>query len=168
MNTNLLSYEEYKLIAKKVLKKHCEKWLFIKLSKEPNMGDAVSEVMMADYKFDGRGSIEGYRKLRLDWWISYKTTQYKEEIKTKQLSTNLIDTTIDFENVDLGIDIKDLLSKLNPDEQALIYSRFFDKQTYDEIAQKLNITLEGARQQIKKTIKKLQKLYKKERIHHVV
>lgn len=90
--TEMLTDKEYQDIAKKILLKSCTGPIVNNILKDPiKFGTVVSAVMTADWKWDGRGTIHGYRKQYAMWTIyklikTLKTDKPNHKSKTKLLS----------------------------------------------------------------------------------
>lgn len=71
--------EDYEQITRKIL----IYFGWCNLLKDPDIfGDFVTEVMIADWKFDGRGTLHGYRYQRVLWKLLTMIRNRKN--KTKQ------------------------------------------------------------------------------------
>lgn len=78
----MLEEKQYREIASSFLKKRG----WCSLIKDPDIfANFVSEAMIADWKFDGRGTKEGYRSQRMMWEL-YRTK--KQHIKKPLLLSN--------------------------------------------------------------------------------
>jgi hypothetical protein len=68
----MLSRRQYEFITNKLISTHLGGTKLGNLIIKDNdlYGRLLSEIMMADWKFDGRGNLEGYRKQRFLWMIS--------------------------------------------------------------------------------------------------
>jgi hypothetical protein len=68
----MLSRRDYEFITNKLISTHLRgtKLAGIVIKDNDLYGRLLSEIMMADWKFDGRGNLEGYRKQRFLWMVS--------------------------------------------------------------------------------------------------
>jgi predicted DNA-binding protein YlxM (UPF0122 family) len=64
-----LSLKEYQNIAAKLLSASFPRVAGHIMQDNEKFGEVVSALMMADWNFDGRGSLYGYRKQRVHWTI---------------------------------------------------------------------------------------------------
>jgi len=75
---------EYELIAKKIIAKHPMRTTI--LQSEEKFSDIMMAVMTADWKWDGRGNIYGYRKAWVGYAIKNLLTKHKRENKKNTIS----------------------------------------------------------------------------------
>lgn len=84
--TSYLSIAEYERLAVKILYKMGCRFL----ARDPDfLGDCVRELMWADNKFNGCGTLTGYRTQRIKWIVG--TQNKKLNKKTRRLISNFTD-----------------------------------------------------------------------------
>src|SRR5687768_542984 len=87
---NYLKLEEYQLIAKKILNASFPRisgWI---VKDEDKFGQIVTAIATADWLWDGRGSLVGYRKQRVIWCI--RSMLHKEKKRPVSLNFNITDS----------------------------------------------------------------------------
>lgn len=106
-------------------------------------------------------------EFRMD--CNYKTWLFKitrnlcfNKLKAKQNNSDTFDDlsftgTQTFSYDDL-ITLKDALAKLTPDENELIYLRDFEKYSYKELADMLNVSIDNIKVRLFRTKQKLRKI----------
>jgi len=131
------------------------------LASEDARCDIAYAIMIADSKYNGMGTREGYRKERAKFAIKkYLTNQKKNKAQEKELK-HLFKITKKFENdtiedvmqADLFEFVKKNIEKLPHPLAYCIKSKYFDYQTLDEIGKHLKCTKENVRLCIIKGIK---------------
>ncbi len=170
MTTKYLTLEEYETIAKKILNASFPKvsnWV----TKDPDrFGQIVTALISADWQWDGRGTLVGYRKQRVSWCL--KTLLSKEKKKMMSIhhcfndSVELLDTIPDEIGPDLveyadKIDV--LLKKvkkssvLTKREKSFI-ERYFTNISLDHICEDFGISKECVKSTIKRGLDKMGKI----------
>ena len=64
-----LSLKEYQDIAKKILNGTFPRIAQFIIKDEDKFGEVVNSIIMADWKFNGKGNLFGYRKQRVKWTV---------------------------------------------------------------------------------------------------
>lgn len=134
----MLDTKEYYTIARKIIMTHYpfmmrqngfEEWM-------------VSYLMTADWKFDGRGGIEGFRKsyakyAYLDWCNNHGRSD------TEKLDNQLESPS---SNIAEKVDILDAMEILTEREQKVLELYHFHGYTLDEVGKEFNLCRERIRQ----------------------
>jgi RNA polymerase sigma factor (sigma-70 family) len=91
------------------------------------------------------------RTTLIDFYRKQKTTQ-TSQLKAEYLE--LKDSMLEFEESQhLSVLLKN--EELSPLQRSALRLKFFDEQTYDQMAKRLNVTQDNVRQAISRSIKKL-------------
>ena len=171
--TEMLLDKEYQLIAKKILYNTCNPELSEAIyNDEDYFGSIASAIMIADWKWDGRGTIYGYRKQYAKWTIyriikeinSNKREHNIRNFSSFEFSDFYDKTQKDFveeiEQQDYIQHIKYKIenSKLLVDnEKYILISKFLNDSSISEIAETLQIRVEAVRQALTRAMTKIGK-----------
>lgn len=143
--------EEYLKTARTILTK-----ISLDLYKDEDVvTDVATELMLADDKWDGRGSLFGYRKQRVKWYLSNLYSN-RAKFKHEKLSEyEYADRNLS--NVEKRDYVENLLkvSKLTQHQQDIIRLRFWQDMTFDEIGNKLGISRQAAHECFSSSLKKI-------------
>lgn len=159
-----LTLEEYEVIAKKILKASYPKVSKIILNDDEKFGEVVRAIMMGDWKWDGRGTLVGYRKQRVKWCIGAMYDKISKTPNTLELLDNTADISV--ENIYDLVDIDDKLefirrralsSKILTDKEKKCISEYFAQRDIGLIAADLKTTKENVRYSIKQGLRKMGK-----------
>jgi RNA polymerase sigma factor (sigma-70 family) len=173
-NKTFLPLKEYEKCVKKVISKyfrHISKFL---LKNEEIIANLVTSAIMADWRFDGRGSIGGYRVQCVKWAIQktlvriYSTKKFTylgSEIKDDNGKiVTLLDIIIRDDNyTDIKESMEHIFSskELTQKEKDRLRQYFFEDMTYKEIGQKEDLCGETIRRSIKDALAKIKVLMMK-------
>lgn len=143
------------------------------LQNDDAMANITYQVMAADWRFDGRGTKEGYRKSMAIYAIRSFLVRHKKTKKKNIISYNihntedselinvLYDNDCDsFSEIDNFDELESRISKANlTDRQKdCLHKYFVEGSTLQQIAKETNITKEAVRQTILKSTQKLQRV----------
>lgn len=166
INQPKLSLKEYRRIAISSLSVQAARYsqtLKIEmLNNEEAITDVVTNVILADCRFDGRGTIEGYRSEH----VLFAIKKYLSEkiYRTSRESTNWnyshYTSTSDLKSVSNIDYLEKILEDLTPRDAKILKMRFLEDMTLDEISKKMDLTRERIRQIEDECIEKLRKKYK--------
>lgn len=171
MTVEMETDAEYQIIAKKIIYNSCTATLADRIYEDTSMfGTVVNAVMLADWEFNGKGNIYGYRKQRAQWAI-YKIIQemgsMKGDHKTQQFSQfehsdfydkKQKDFVAEIEQKDYieyireRIETSDLLSE---NEKKVLIGKFLEDKTILEISEELEVRGEAVRQTLKRAMTKM-------------
>lgn len=143
------------------------------------MSYVAYQLMLAEEKWDGNGTIEGYRKQKAKWAIGHIVTKHTRKKDTEGQVVSIY-TPLDSENQDenntIARTIPDISNNNPEDEEELstiidlinhdndvctpqqrqyMSYHFFDNMNYAEIGRKENISRERVRQVIEEAIFKI-------------
>jgi hypothetical protein len=160
MKTESLDY--YWTLAKKLIMVHGHAGL---LKDNEDIGYVASAVMEADNKFDPSiGVLEGYRSMHAKFAILKLIKKKKQKRIIKTVSLDVKTTKISYEDQSFNtIDCDDVFnfSKLSEvlEESIIeqIKDRFLNSCTWEEIAEKHNITKQAAKLNVKHGLSKIRK-----------
>ena len=122
----------------------------------------ATQLMIADWTWDGRGNKYGYRKQCMVWSLKTIFTRHKKQHKCLHL---IVDTLIDKhkdiqhnENIDL---IKHMLShsKLTNKQQKYIKMYYLEGRSLNEVGQYYGVSREAIRSNVKGGLDKIRRKY---------
>lgn len=172
----MLSLKEYTDIAKKILFSNAMQKVAESIYKDDmKFGQIINAVMMADWKFNGKGTKYGYRKAMVQYTVK-KILKENTRKKNKNLSldyfadngekTHKISEPTS-ENMQFSVknieeqDYNDVtINKIKSSniltdiEKKIIIARIFEDKSVDELSQELNIRGEAIRQTLHRAVKK--------------
>lgn len=170
-----ISLVEYYEIANKILYSLLGAMAQRITSDQDKLSIIVSEIMLADWKWNGLGSVYGYRKQRVQWALG-KLFRFKREVVSLFQDINediaLIDTIPDNKinhvktiehNDALNLTMKTLDSaELTETEKNCINKYYLagSKKTMQQVGEELGISKQGVDFGIKKGIKKIRRCIK--------
>jgi hypothetical protein len=168
----MLEDSEYQLIAKKIICNACTPQMAERIYNDPiKFGTVVNAVMMADWEYNGKGSIFGYRKQRAKWAI-YKIISEMGSSHThtfSELSTNElhpIEGYLAYDIPDNGVERNDYenflrqrieSSILTENEKKVLVGKILENKTVNEMSSEFGIRGEAVRQTLKRGIRKIGK-----------
>ena len=167
MSNTMLTDAEYQSLAKIILYKNCTLDVANSIYNDPiKFGKVVSSLMIADWQWNGTGTVYGYRKQMVKWCVENILKQ-NQRLKNKNLSISSEFDPIteknekvvdDLENDDYNNYIKEKIissEKLSDIEKTVLVYKILEDKTNKEISRELNKTVEGIRQTFKRAVKKL-------------
>ena len=178
MNTEMLTDKQYKKIAIKLVQKQCNSKLAHHILEDPNkLGSVITSIMTADWKWDGRGTIYGYRKYCASLCIYGLINEISGKTKNKKIKTyqfsdfgengtthlRCIDDHSNefFESID-NVDYNNYILKqinlstvLTDKEKKVVIAKILHNQSIKEIAEQHHVKSEAIRQTFKQAIKKI-------------
>lgn len=144
------------------------------LKDEDAVSNIVTEIILADYKWNGLGTKHGYRKQRATWAIQSYMSRSKNKIKNREWSleyTNSDDSISlreiiedkkpgphqKLEEKERASLVEDLLSSgiLSKQQEKCIRLHYFDNLTQTEIGQQEGISREAVRQLLNRGLERL-------------
>ena len=126
---------------------------------EEHLTNITTELMIADWKWDGRGTKQGYRKQRATWAI-YAIFNNPHHFKNvDDIGLNDPRQTTMLSNLDNQDQVTHLLqaSLLTPKQKNRLCQYYFDGKTLEEIGQAENVSKQAINQSINKSLGKLRK-----------
>jgi hypothetical protein len=169
----LLSLKQYEEIAKKILYSKYPSFAKNIVNDYDSFGTIVTKIIESDKKWDGRGTIEGYRKSNAIYAIKSLGRKPKKEIKKLSLdNTNSCDKSygsiipnksktpdeeIMHEQRILRVlsALQDEDSPLSDMEKGAVDSYFYGQKTYHDISKEIGFSLERTRQIVFEALKKI-------------
>ena len=141
------------------------------LNSEDAIANVANSLMMADWKWNGKGSKHGYRKQRCEWaikrWIHQqcKRKTFSLDSICKGSDHNLLYFLVDSKKTPLNNlitkeyleGIKQKLASYSNQRHSEFFQLYLDGHSFAEIGRKHNITRERVRQIINKVGERLSK-----------
>ena len=161
-----LSLKDYQSIAERLLTKSFPKFAQHILNDSEKLGEIIHALMLADWNFDGRGTLYGYRKQRVSWAISAIYNK-KADLSLNYNITDtmeLCDTLPDKMSFDMveyedRIDnLRDRLtnSKVLTEKEKICISQYLTEGLeLDTIAKNLDIHKEAVKMSVRRGLSKL-------------
>lgn len=156
-----LSLDEYERLAKTILIKSYPIIAQSFIKDNDKLGEIISVLIEADWKFDNRGSLFGYRKQMVDWMIK-KMLKRRSHISLEQTyQANIPNKVNEIDEVDKEDEISYLIKLLNKNkkvtniEKECIVSFLVDKVDIKTLATQLNLRRSTVVNYIKTGIDKL-------------
>ena len=169
-----ISMKEYINLTTKIIRSVANFSVADKIINDQDIfGEMVGEVMHADYNWDGRGNIYGYRKQRIIWAILKYLNKKKSNTTVslnhiicdgKELQDFMISGDItpleNIEKKELKNIVNDILnlSMLSDNQRRCIFLKYLKSMTLRQISVELQISSEAVRQNIFNGINKLKKM----------
>jgi RNA polymerase sigma factor (sigma-70 family) len=153
----LLSLQEYEVIANKMIGS-LRPWLSRTIFVDNDLyTDAINTIMMADWQFNGKGTLFGYRKYRFNCFIKSHFSKFKkkqEEPKHVALMDGIAENSKDYR-----VEIQEYLGLLdNPKDREVLEQKYLKRMTLAEIAKESNVSYEAVRLRILSALQKVQKI----------
>lgn len=183
-----LSNAEYLLITEKLVKSISPQYgpritRYI-LQSEDAMSNIATQIMFADWKWNGKGTVEGYRKQCAEWAIkgyihrgvkraerNTVSLDFKLNDEGMQLSDliNDVDTVNPADEVEAKecqenreVLVDELLSSgvLTPPQETCVRMHYLEEKSFISIAKTIGISREAVRQLVDRGLTKLKELAK--------
>ena len=159
--------KEYELCVKHVIYKHFKRWSAILLNNEEILANLITSAAIADWRYDGRGSQEGYRVQCVKWAVKKtmvrlfemkKILYFSSKIQSGSGEKTLLDAVKNIPAKQYTYyDISSLLEwkMLTQKEKDRLRMYYVEGKTYKEIAEIEGMSLEGICKSIKRTVQKI-------------
>lgn len=165
-----LTLSEYEIIAKKIINASFPKLSNWIMSDNDKFGEVVTALILGDMHWDGRGTLVGYRKQRVQWCI--QTIINKEKKRPVSLNINITDNMELLETIPdvIGPDMVEYNDKLEvlrsrvrhssvlTDREKTCMTQYFDNKSLDNIGEELGISKECIKTTIRRGLKKMGKI----------
>ena len=128
------------------------------LRDEDSVGEIMSAIMLADHKFNGSGSIRGYRAYRAKQEmirIQKRNNRHLHE----ELNEESQESSYLFDDQPMLVD--DILHSMLPIRAYIIKEKIYNNSTFAEIANKLGRSIERVRQQYHDALRDFKELWMK-------
>ena len=161
-NRNLLTLKEYRKIAKRIIvgfSYYGPHFVNQMLRSEDVISNATTQVMIADWQWNGGGTLYGYRKQRVVWAIKSMINRNKKYISLGELDVE--DKRVSYT---ASIEQKELVSKifnagiLSSRQEECLKLKFYNDMTMKDISKKLNITKQMVDKHIRKAKRNIREL----------
>lgn len=153
-----LTLKEYEDVAKKILYESYPKMANSIVCDQDKLGNIITAIITADWKFDGRGTIYGYRKQYLKWTLC---KLFKNIIPESQCGEGYLIPCRESYNLVDEQDSKEFLkrtienSTLNSKEKKYTMNYMIDEIPLKEIATKYNTSTNTIRNNVREGLNKL-------------
>jgi RNA polymerase sigma factor (sigma-70 family) len=169
------SIQYYLNLAESLIKKYATNMAYIFLHNEDVISNIATSMMMADWRFDGRGDRSGYRKSCGRLALLACITRYQNNRKIPTISMNdagqenyqFLLSLVDkkqlqpyqiLQNKEQTRDLYKLLDILTERQRQCIIMNYFEGLNNVQIGTKLGITRSAVQQNIANGLQKLQRL----------
>lgn len=163
-----MSVKEYEQCVKHVIYKNFRRWAALLLKNDEIVANLITAAAIADWRYDGRGSIEGYRVSCVKWAVKKTMVRLFDMQKMLYLSTR-IGSTDNHEKTLLDAvknipikkktyyDVSGLLDweVLTQKEKDRLRMYYVEGKTYQEIADIEGLSKWGIYKSINKTVEKI-------------
>lgn len=166
-----LNIKYYDYIAKNLLLNMCGRQAQYIINDPNKFGTVVSELMIADWKWSGVGTIFGYRKQRVKWILGRLNEKNPEEISLytevgdqEYIIDKLVDRkteckTSKIDDSEIIEKIREYLQtpKLTKNEKICIEKYYLSEypNTYESIANEIGMTRQGVKVNITNALEKI-------------
>ncbi len=158
----MLTLKEYEGIARKLLISSFKPIAYSIIKDNDKFGQIVTELAMADFKFDGRGTKEGYRKQRVSWIIRKIFDQKIPTVPLERIKKQLVCTSDDVVGEVEFLDSFELLcdkiknnNTLTQKEQMCAEGYFIQKLDMEDLAESFGLKKHTVKNYIKNAVTKL-------------
>lgn len=158
--------QEYQTITSKIIGRLNTQYKFNLFSDQDLVGNIVTAVMLADFNFDGRGTLYGYRRQMAEWAVNhyFAHSKIKGIVDGDWVNTRLetLNSYSPSEQAELK-ETSDLIeraigdSELTDRQEQCIRLRFYSDKTYIEIANIIGTSKQSVQQSVKNSLSKLKK-----------
>ena len=168
IDKKFMPLKDYRDCVKHVIYKHFRKLSKFLLRNEEILTNLTTSAVMADWRFDGRGSIEGYRVQCVKWAIRKTMVRMYQTQKMVYFSTPVDDgtgkmTTLlsliknRYKGEDVELDTATIFNEcgLTQKEKERVEHYYLDGMTLKQIGELEGITMEAVRKSVENGIKKL-------------
>lgn len=171
-------FPKFKAIAIKLIKSLASKGVIKEiLANEDALNNVITDLILAEFSFNGTGNIYGYRKQIVRWAILDYLKRKGRENRVKKLSidqeneneTSLKDlipakgrppekqtfdseSRLDFRSILTRIENEGFISKT---QRSYLEMFFLDEMTYEQISEKMGVTIQAVSANVVKGKKKL-------------
>jgi len=140
--------KEYLAIAKKMIGKYGYKQM---LKDDDVIGEVASSIMKADWKFNGVGTLEGFRSLCAKRTIiNFKRKQFKNS-RTKNI-TYENPFYVDFDNLEYFDLLDKIQTLISPKMYDIFISSCLNDESYESIGSRYSLSRERVRQLLQSTL----------------
>lgn len=166
--------EKYRDCVKHVVYKYYRRWSKFLLKDDEILTNLTTSAIMADWRFDGRGTIEGYRVQCVKWAIKKAMVRIHQTQKMTYFSTEIDDgsgkiTTLlslienRYKGPDINLDVDKAFDEcfLTQKEKDRVKHYYLDGMTLKQISELEDVTIEAVRKSIDKGISKLRECREK-------
>jgi predicted DNA-binding protein YlxM (UPF0122 family) len=161
-----LSLDEYQNIAEKLLSASFPKLAAHIMSDNEKMGEVINALIKADWHYDGRGTIYGYRKQRVAWVISNFFNKKQDlslnyDITESMELSDTIPDKLHFDSVEYRDELENLRdkianSKVLTGKEKICISRYLTEGVeLADIATELDIHKEAVKLSVRRGLSKL-------------
>ncbi len=160
--------KEYRLIADKMIGKLIkDNKIYSGMNQDIDLKDeVVSAIMSADWKFDGRGSLYGYRKYHVRWAIKrYFHDKHTKPVPMSNCDPFVMDgrnghkmSTMSPKEIYEFID--ELMEEclLTSRQRDFIDLKYYQGLTYEQIGKKYNLSKQRVEQCVKQSLKDIREM----------
>ena len=157
-NNIQLSLDDYTKIAKKIVYSYLKtnsSYMFM-MKDDDLLTNVTTRLIWADSEWNGKGTLEGFRKTFCVYAIKSYIKNYKKHDKLEIMFDLPEKVKNKIELFDINEDLKDLLSKTNYER---FYLRYFLGYKLKDIAEKHNVSKAAIQISIAKSLKKIRDKY---------
>ena len=159
--------DNYLRISRSLIRKHAKNFATPMLKSEDIVSNIATDIMTADWKWDGRGTQEGYRDRFGKWAIfryikRYFASQKFKEVSLQEIGHQPHNRKIDAPDYNLNKEEESTLitqyiqnSGLSETQKKYIIAYFLENKTYEQLAEEDGISRQAVHSSVKLGLQKI-------------